>query len=170
MDFASGNRRIWVSASALLAVGLLCSCGKPLPKGAYRVTTTELTNRNDIVVRRYQIETGSLRRLCLRSGSGVDSSSLAPDMMTDERVGKAEALVTVTVQNAASHAPEAVFAMTVTTRSIVARFKRELALPAATDLRTLLTETKVPGSAVRTNTTTLLRAESGGRYLELDIE
>jgi hypothetical protein len=28
--------------AALLVIGLLCSCGQPLPKGAYRVATTEL--------------------------------------------------------------------------------------------------------------------------------
>jgi len=156
--------------AAVLVIGLLCSCSQPLPKGAYRVATVELTNQADVVVRRYLIETGSLRHLCLRHQGGVDSSSLALDMMTNERTRKAEALVTITVQNAPARAPEAVFAMTVTTHGVVARFRQELALPAAVDLRTLLAEAKLPGDAALTNKMTLLRADSGGKYLELNIE
>ncbi|MCX7008487.1 MAG: hypothetical protein NTY53_14765 [Kiritimatiellaeota bacterium] len=156
-----------VAALALLVVGLICSCGQPLPKGAYRVATTELTNRHDVVVRRYQIETGGLRHLCLRHQGGVDSSSLAPDNMTDERTGKAEALVTITL---ATNAPELVLAMTVTTHGVVARFKQELALTATTDLRALLTEAKMTESKTLVNKTTLLRIEAGGRFLELNIE
>ena len=158
------------AAAALLAMSLLCSCSQPLPKGAYRVATTELTNQHDVVVRRYLIETGSLRHLCLGHQGGVDSSSLAPDMMTNERTGKAEALVTITLQSSPGNPPEAVFAMTVTTHGVVARFRQALALPAAEDLRTLLTEAKLPGAAVLTNQTTLLRVASGGKYLELNVE
>lgn len=158
------------ATAALLAMSLLCSCSQPLPKGAYRVATTELTNQHDVVVRRYQIETGSLRHLCLRHQGGVDSSFLAPDMMTNERTGKAEALVTITLQSSPADPPVAVFAMTVTTHGVVARFRQELALPAAVDLRTLLTEAKLPGAAALTNQTTLLRAASGGKFLELNLE
>jgi serine/threonine protein kinase len=163
-------QRVRFTVQVPVPVAMFHCDGQPLPKGAYSVATTELTNQHDVVVRRYLIETGSLRHLCLGDRNGVDSSSLAPDMMTNERIGKAEALVTITVQSAPVHAPEAVFAMTVTTRSVIARFKRELALPAATDLRMLLTETKLPGDALLTNKTTLLRAESGGKFLELIIE
>ena len=166
------KRNPWtgMAALALLAVGLLSSCGQPLPKGAYRVTSAELTNRSEVVVRRYQIETSSLRRLCLRHQGGVDSSSLAPDNMTDERTGHAEALVTISLQSSPTNPPEAVFAMKVTTHGTIARFQHELALTEVTDLRTLLTETKRPGDAALTNKISLLRADSGGKYLELSIE
>ena len=162
--------KIHLTAAALVAVGLFCSCGQPLPKGAYRWTATALTNDSAAVTRRYQIETGGLRHLYLRHQGGVDSSALAPDMLTDERTGKAEALVNITVQPSATNTPEAVLAMTVTTRGSVARFQRELTIPAAADLRTLLTETKVAGNSAATNKTTLLRIESGGKFLELNIE
>jgi hypothetical protein len=154
----------------LSAVSLLCSCGKPLPPGTYTVKTTVLTQKSDRLDRRYEIETTGLRKLCLRSESGEDSGSLAPDIMTKERTGKAEATLTITRQGLHAEQQKAVLAMVVKAGSVTSRFKRELPIPEETSLITLLSETRIVGGIALTNKTTLLRLASGDRWLELSVE
>jgi hypothetical protein len=154
----------------VVALGLLCACGKPpLPPGTYTVKTTVLSQTDDRVVRQYDIETTGRRALCLRSASGEDSSGLGPDAMTNERTGKAEALLTITKQGTSADTPQAVLEMVVKTGSATARFKRELPVPAAANLTTLVSDTTVDGVSL-TNKTTLLRIASGDRWLELSVE
>jgi hypothetical protein len=160
-----------ISITALLmTVGLLCSCGKPLPTGAYTVTTTALEERGDRVVRRYEVETSGPRRLCLRSASGVDFSSLAPDAMTKAPTGKADALLTITRQGLHAEQQQAVLEIVLKAGGATSRFKRELPLPEETNLITLLSETIVRGGPPLTNKTTLLRIASEDRWLEISIE
>ena len=160
------NRLYWT----LAVLGLLSACGKPLPPGTYTVKTTVLTQKSDSVARRYEIETSGPRRFCLRSESGVDSSSLAPDAMTKEPTGKADALLTITRQGLHLEQQEAVLEIVLKDGSVTSRFKRELPITGGADLTTLLSETLIRGGPPLTNTTTLLRLVSGERWLELSIE
>jgi hypothetical protein len=153
-----------------LALGMLCSCSKPLPPGTYTVKTTVLSQTNDRVVRQYEIETTGRRELCLRSASGVDSSGLGPDAITKESTGKAEALLTITKQATSPDTSQAVLEMVVKTSRATSRCKRELPVPADANLTTLVSDTIVDGSPPLTNTTTLLRLASGDRWLELSVE
>ena len=95
------NKWQYFIVSAAIPVALLCSCDKhdrPLPQGAYRVSVEEISSWPTSITRRYEIETSSRRTLALAEMAGSNSASIAPDMMTEERTGKAHVTVTVALQ------------------------------------------------------------------------
>ena len=146
---------------------LLCGCASPLPDGAYRVDVETSTSQPTLIVREYIVETTSLRRIALAEPGGTNSVSIAPDIMTEERTGKARATVTAELQGAGEDAQVTV-KMKVETRGSVVRAEEALAVPGVDDVSSVLTETEPTGDL--TSPTTLLRLTSGDRYLQFVIE
>ena len=87
--------------------------------------------------------------------------------MTSERTGRAEATVTVELQEPGEQARVTV-KMEVKTDSATARSEETLAVPGATDLSSILTEYEPTEDL--TSATTLLRLTSGEKYLQIVIE
>lgn len=146
---------------------LLCSCSKPQPDGAYRVEVTKVSSQPRSITRKYAIETTSLRKLVLADCGGSASHSIAPDTMTEEGTGKAEATVSVELTEAGDKA-QVIVKMTVETPGATAKCEETLAAPGAVNLTTILTETSPIGEL--TTETTLLRVASGDKYLDVFIE
>ena len=146
---------------------LLCGCAKPVPDGAYRVDVEKSTSQPTSIAREYVVETTSLRRIMLAEPGGTNSVSIAPDIMTKERTGKARATVTAELQGTGEDA-QVTIKMKVERKGSIARAEEALAVPGVNDLSSILTETEVTGDL--TSSTTLLRLTSGNRYLQIVIE
>jgi hypothetical protein len=164
------NKWQYFIVSAAIPVALLCSCDKhdrPLPQGAYRVSVEEISSGPTSITRRYEIETSSRRTLALAEMAGSNSASIAPDMMTEERTGKAHVTVTVALQEE-GETTHVMVKMTVETRGGTARWEETLPVPPDADLASVLTEAQPTGDI--TEKTTLLRVTSGNKYLEVVIQ
>ena len=153
---------------------LVCSCAKPLPNGAkplpngaYRVEVKESSSQRTSMVRKYVVETTSLRRIALAEPAGANSSSIAPDIMTKERTGKAQVTVTAELLGTGEKAHIKV-RMTVETRGGTARSEEVLPVPGVADLSSVLTESRPTGDL--TAATTLLRLTFENKYLQIVIE
>ena len=146
---------------------LVCSCAKPLPNGAYGVEVKESSSQPTSMVRKYVVETTSLRRIALAEPAGANSSSIAPDIMTKERTGKAQVTVTAELLGTGEKAHITV-RMTVETRGGTARSENVLPVPGVADLSSVLTESRPTGAL--TAATTLLRLTFANRYVQIVIE
>jgi hypothetical protein len=153
---------------------LLCSCSKlpakvakPIANGAYRVAVERSSNRPTRVVRNYVIETTSHRTVALEEPGGANSSSIAPDIMTKERTGKAHVTVEAELLETGDKAYITV-RMTVERSGATARSEEVLPVPGVTDLSSVLTESQPTGDL--TAATTLLRLAFENRYLQIVIE
>ena len=167
--------RFPVLSVALLFL-LLCSCGRPLPGGAYRVGVEKISDDENSIVRTYTIETSSRRTLVLVQEGGRNSATIAPDtIFYDERIGKAEVTVTLTLEDDGEGAHVSVDLLLERNKEAADRTEKTtthwtetLPVPPSSTLSSLLTEREPVGDLKEK--TTLLRLESDGKYLELVVE
>ncbi len=162
----SMNRFLPPTLCAAVSLLLLCSCSRPVPDGAYRVEILEAISQRTLVSRKYGIEAASPRKFMLAETSGTNSVSIAPNSVSGERTAKAEARVTLELQEPGEQA-RATVTMEVKTDSATARAEETLAVPGATDLSALLTEH--PPTEDLTSATTLLRLLSGEKFIQIVI-
>lgn len=175
MSRRSATQRPYFLVCAAIVFLSLGSCGKPLSQGAYRVKIEDVASNPNTMVRRYLIETSSLRKLILADQTGATTNSIGPIQAGGETTKKAEATVTVTLRGSEKDAHVDV-EIIVQTHSVTngaettttARCEETLPTPSATDLKSVLTETRPVGHL--TSKTTLLRVASGDDHLDVVIE
>jgi hypothetical protein len=168
-------RKFPVLCVALLFL-LLSSCSNPLPEGAYRVGVEKISDDANSIVRKYTIETSSRRTLVLVQEGGGNSVTIAPDtIFYDERIGKAEVTVTLTLEDDAEGAHVSMDLLLERskesadrTEETTAHWTEKLPVPSDSTLSSLVTETEPVGDMK--DKTTLLRIESDGQYLEVVVE
>lgn len=138
-----------------------------MPGGAYRVEVEKTVSKATSISRVYVVETASLRRIVLQERSGANSVTIAPDAITKERTGVAQATVTAELEGAGEDT-QVVVKVVVTSRGGIARAEELLALPGVTDLSSVLVETEAIGDLAAP--ITLLRIDANGRYLQIVIK
>jgi hypothetical protein len=146
---------------------MLLGCAKPVPDGAYRVTVKESTDAPKSMTRVYVMESASLRKIVLAELGGSNAVSIAPDSITKERTGTAQASIAVELHGTGEDT-QVTIKMTVESKSSTARAEETLALPGASDLASVLTEVTPTGDL--TTPTTLLHLGSGKKFLQIVIE
>ncbi len=121
--------------------------------------------------RSYTIETASPRILTLIHPGGTNSHSIGPDMMSSERMGRAEATVAAELHGKGAEAQLEVFVvvrMDAETRKLTAKSEAMIPVPLVTNLAAIVSEGLPTGDCK--GKTTLLRFASGDQFLEVAVQ
>jgi hypothetical protein len=135
----------------------------------------KISDEENSIVRKYSIETSSHRTLAMVQQGGRNSSSIGPSFMWDEEVGKSDVTVTVVLEEDGGEAvakanmlEERNWEKGNDSRRDTVRWEEKVPVPPGSTLSSLLTETGDIAEA--TGKTVILRIESNGEYLELNVE